>query len=84
MKHPRVSVLAVPTLIAGVALAVLGGCTVQEEAGFPDVARVVEQRSGLQIVWNQGGDRAAPQSPAPGDLPEDSAWRRRTWCRPAH
>ncbi len=59
MKHPRVSVPAVPVLVAGVALTVLGGCAVPKDAGFPAVARGVEQRSGLQIGWNQGGEADA-------------------------
>ncbi|HVY46975.1 MAG TPA: TolC family protein [Minicystis sp.] len=40
------------------ALLVLG-CSVPKEAGFPDVARDVEQRIGHRIFWNQGGEADA-------------------------
>jgi cobalt-zinc-cadmium efflux system outer membrane protein len=33
----------------------LGGC-VPKEAGFPDVARAVEERTGYRILWNRGGE----------------------------
>ena len=31
------------------------GC-VPKEAGFPDVARAVEERTGYRILWNRGGE----------------------------
>jgi cobalt-zinc-cadmium efflux system outer membrane protein len=40
----------------GIALgALLVGCGVPKEAGFPDVARAVGERTGYRIVWNRGG-----------------------------
>jgi cobalt-zinc-cadmium efflux system outer membrane protein len=35
--------------------AALLGCSVPREAGFPDVAKAVEARTGHRIFWNQGG-----------------------------
>lgn len=32
----------------------LGGCAIPKEAGFPDVAAAVAQRSGHRILWDQG------------------------------
>jgi outer membrane protein, heavy metal efflux system len=37
----------------------LAGCAVPKEAGFPDVARAVAERSGQSIHWNQGGPEDA-------------------------
>lgn len=31
-------------------------CSVPKEAGFPDVARAVEQRTGHRAYWNRGGE----------------------------
>ncbi len=36
-------------------VASLAGCAVPREAGFPDVARTVEERTGYRIRWDQGG-----------------------------
>jgi cobalt-zinc-cadmium efflux system outer membrane protein len=41
------------------ATALLGGCAVPKESGFPDVAKAVEQRTGYHILWNQGGEADA-------------------------
>jgi cobalt-zinc-cadmium efflux system outer membrane protein len=35
---------------------VLAACSVPKEAGFPEVARSVEQRTGHAIYWNRGGE----------------------------
>jgi cobalt-zinc-cadmium efflux system outer membrane protein len=37
----------------------LAGCAVPREAGFPEVAQAVEQRTGHRIFWNQGGEADA-------------------------
>jgi cobalt-zinc-cadmium efflux system outer membrane protein len=37
----------------------LSGCAVPKEAGFPDVAKTVEPRTGHRIFWNQGGEADA-------------------------
>ncbi len=34
----------------------VAGCAVPREAGFPDVARAVEQRTGHVVVWRQDAD----------------------------
>lgn len=49
MKRLRSLVVFVPVML------LIGGCSVPKEAGFPDVAAVVKQRSGHRIVWDQGG-----------------------------
>src|SRR3954469_13390269 len=49
MKRLRSLVVFVPAML------LIGGCSVPKEAGFPDVAAVVKQRSGHRIVWDQGG-----------------------------
>ena len=37
-------------------VALLGaGCAVPREAGFPDVAALVDKRIGQRVVWDQGG-----------------------------
>lgn len=36
----------------------LGGC-VPKEAGFPDVASAVKERTGYRILWNRGGEADA-------------------------
>ena len=40
-------------------LFVLTGCAVPKEAGFPDVARAVKERTGSVIRWNQGDEADA-------------------------
>ncbi|MEO5725832.1 MAG: TolC family protein [Byssovorax sp.] len=42
-------------LFALASAATLAGC-VPKEAGFPDVARAVSERTGDRIVWNRGGE----------------------------
>ena len=44
---------------SSLALLLLTGCAVPREAGFPDVARAVEQRTGSTIRWNQGDEADA-------------------------
>ncbi len=44
-------------VVAAAALAV--GCAVPKEAGFPDVAKAVEPRTGHTIFWNRGGEADA-------------------------
>lgn len=46
-------------LLALVVLAPLVGCGVPKEAGFPDVARAVSDRTGYRIVWNRGSEADA-------------------------
>lgn len=41
------------------ALVLLTACSVPKEAGFPDVARAVEARTGQTIRWNQGDEADA-------------------------
>jgi outer membrane protein, heavy metal efflux system len=45
-------------LAALVLAAPLAGC-VPKEAGFPDVARAVQERTGYRILWNRGGEADA-------------------------
>lgn len=46
--------------LAALALALaLPACSVPKEAGFPDVSRAVEERSGHRIHWNQGTEEDA-------------------------
>jgi outer membrane protein, heavy metal efflux system len=49
-------------LLPFAAALLLGGCAVPKEAGFPEVARLVEQRTGHRIFWNQGGEADAAVS----------------------
>ncbi|MEP7119988.1 MAG: TolC family protein [Byssovorax sp.] len=42
-------------IVALALVAPLVGC-VPKEAGFPDVARAVEDRTGYKILWNRGGE----------------------------
>ena len=46
-------------LLALTLLAPLVGCGVPKEAGFPDVARAVGERTGYRILWNRGGEADA-------------------------
>jgi len=42
-----------------VASLLVGGCAVPPEAGFPDVATAIEERTGLRIQWNRGSEADA-------------------------
>ena len=44
---------------AVVCAALVSGCTVPKDAGFPDVQKSVEPRLGQRIFWNQGGEADA-------------------------
>src|SRR5262249_42440966 len=43
---------------AALLAAFTAGCSVPHEAGFPDVARDVDQRIGHALHWNRGGEDA--------------------------
>jgi outer membrane protein, heavy metal efflux system len=46
--------------VLGAAAAILLiGCSVPKEAGFPDVSKAVEPRTGHKIFWNRGGEADA-------------------------